>query len=168
MGQYQFIAIDPSISEIGVAVFEGHEITRVKRIKGPKTVGASEGKRMQLLMGHMHHELWSYMTLGARYGGWDLVIEWPEVYVSGRSDPNDLLLLAGVVGAIVGQFDWRGVYSYRPKDWKGQVPKEIHNDRVLQKLSQKIQTDLGRIPKTYRHNVIDACGLALHHKDLLP
>lgn len=168
MGQYQFIAIDPSISELGVAVFETYEITRVKRIKGPRTVGGTEAKRLQLLMGHLEHELWAYMTLGKRYGGWDLVIEWPEVYSRGRTDPNDLLLLSGVVGAIIGQFHWRGVYSYKPKEWKGQVPKEIHNDRVLQKLGPNIQADLNRIPKTYRHNVIDACGLALYHKDLLP
>ncbi len=167
MGQYQFIAIDPSISELGLAVFESFEITRVKRIKGPKTAGDQEANRLRLLLGHLQHELWSIMTLGTRYGGWDLVIEWPEVYAARKTDPNDLLLLAGVVGAIIGQFDWRTVYSYRPKEWKGQVPKEIHNDRVMKKLPEKIITELDRIPKTYRHNVVDACGLALFHKEAL-
>lgn len=167
MGQHQFIAIDPSITELGIAVFESFEITRVKRIKGPKTSGEQECKRLKMLLGHLQHELWATMALGDQYGGWDLVIEWPEVYAARKTDPNDLLLLSGVAGMIVGGFNWRKVYSYKPKEWKGQVPKEIHNERIRKRLPKTITTQLDYIPKSYRHNVVDACGLALFHKEAL-
>ena len=167
MGRYHFIAIDPSISELGLAVFENFEITKIKRITGPKTVGAQEARRLKLLLGKLQQELFALTRLGLQHGGWDLVIEWPEVYSSRKTDPNDLLLLAGVVGMIVGGFDWRRVYSYRPKEWKGQVPKAIHNERTMKQMSDKILTELRHIPGSYRHNVVDACGLALFHKEAL-
>jgi len=95
----------------------------------------------------------------------ELVIEIPQVYVRARSkgDPNDLIMLAGLVGAFVYCFG-NASKLYRPAEWKGQVTKEITEQRARKRLSPD---ELSRIElpsaKGLHHNVWDAVGLGLHH-----
>lgn len=94
-----------------------------------------------------------------------LVIEIPQIYnthEAKKKDPNDLIDLAGVVGAIaskicVGYVDW----SPLPREWKGQLPKEISVKRVEEKLSAKEKILIKWPAKSLRHNVYDALHLGL-------
>lgn len=90
-----------------------------------------------------------------------LVLEWPQIYKGERGkDPNQLLWLAAINGAALGcAVDT--AFLPHPREWKGQVPKDVHNRRVCSKLLPEVQAALDAIPKTYRHNAIDACGLGL-------
>lgn len=93
-----------------------------------------------------------------------VLIELPEVYPGARSeDPNDLIQVARAVG------QWEQVYTgfavpvfhVHPKSWKAQVPKPIHNARVMTALYESEQTLIPSLPKTKLHNVLDAIGLGL-------
>lgn len=97
---------------------------------------------------------------------WSLfVIEWPQVYTYGKSkgDPNDLLAVAAVAGAALARTTAHEVRTPRPAQWKGQVPKPIHNARVLARLDAVEQAMLARagVPASLLNNVIDAIGLGL-------
>lgn len=99
---------------------------------------------------------------------WDpitvMVIEKPQVYRGSklRGDPNDLISVALMAGAVAGASPGE-VKFYRPSEWKGQVPKEIHNKRTLEKISD-LEKKLVAWPKrkTLHHNVIDAISLGLY------
>lgn len=106
--------------------------------------------------------------------GLDLYIELPQDYGSNRqTDPNKLIVLGVKVGDILGAY--RQIYhllkkplSYNlvwPQSWKGQVPKPIHHDRHLPKLTPRekmiLQAALERCPKGQRHNIKDAVVFGL-------
>lgn len=94
-------------------------------------------------------------------------IEKPVVYPRSPVPPNDIVKLALVAGY------WRGVLTVdgvdvnyvEPNDWKGSVPKPIHEARIWARLSPAEQAVAdqgckGVAPKK-RHNVLDAIGLGL-------
>lgn len=67
-----------------------------------------------------------------------VVIEYPQVYpTTPAKQANDLIGLAIQAGEYKHHFIWRGanVRLVRPAEWKGQVPKPIHNARVRTWLS---------------------------------
>lgn len=104
-----------------------------------------------------------------------VVIECPQVYRQSlqKGDPNDLIKLATKVGEI--GMAYRMVYYLRgvdfhyekplPRDWKGQVPKSIHHNRELKKLSEEerraMVQDLKRVPMGAWGDVKDAVCLGL-------
>lgn len=101
-----------------------------------------------------------------------LVIEIPQVYRQGvsKGDPNDLIQLVGVAGAIIGT-GFQKVVTKLPKEWKGQVPKPtdtkkpyIIAERAKKRLSHK-EYDRVLLPTNVRHqwDVWDAIGLGLSH-----
>jgi hypothetical protein len=91
-----------------------------------------------------------------------LVIEVPQVYEGPQEeDKNDLIDLAGVVGALAsltwGRVDW----SPKPREWKGQLPKAITQKRVDAELSAAEKALIEWPAKNLRHNVYDAIHLGL-------
>jgi hypothetical protein len=99
-----------------------------------------------------------------------LVVEVPQIYKEvqnkdkkGHSrDPNDLIDLAGVLGAIIskaqnGKVEW----SPLPREWKGQIPKHVTKQRVDQRL-QEGETECVEWPiESLKHNVYDALHLGI-------
>lgn len=95
-----------------------------------------------------------------------LVLEIPQVYDGyGDEDKNDLIDLAGVQGAIVGSLGAKAEVEWSPvpREWKGQLPKEISEARVEAKLSEEEKSRIEWPAKSYRHNVYDALHLGLVH-----
>ncbi len=99
---------------------------------------------------------------------WELniVIEIPQVYRQSKwkGDPNDLIEVAVVSGALGLCFAEKPTRFVKPHDWKGNVPKNIHNDRVLGRLSKperQIFAEEKSFSKAQAHNVVDAIGLGL-------
>ena len=70
---------------------------------------------------------------------------------------NDLITLAVRLGRLLESVKCQNVRMVAPGSWKGQVPKSIHNQRVLTRLSLVERTLV-----LDDHNVIDAIGLFLH------
>lgn len=94
-----------------------------------------------------------------------VVVELPQVYLHGRmvGDPDDLIGMAFTAGRIVSLISCGEVVTVKPAEWKGQVPKDIHNARTMAKLNEYEREVLEHsgVPKHLKHNLIDAIGLGL-------
>lgn len=93
-----------------------------------------------------------------------VVCEWPQVYqrVKSKADPEDLLVLAATVGALGTVVERAEQFVlYRPREWKGNIPKEIHHPRILKACPEAKQF----LPKNKKHaaDILDAVGIGLYH-----
>ena len=101
----------------------------------------------------------------------NIIIEKPQVYQQEKQkgDPNDLIDLARVIGKIEYILRESKIELCLPKTWKGQVPKKIMNNRIIEKLhppEKKILSKV-KIPDSKKHNVIDAIGIGLWYLERL-
>lgn len=98
-----------------------------------------------------------------------IVVEVPKVRQrgSGKGDPNDLIDVAGVAAACVTKikstFGAYTAWAPLPEEWKGQLPKEVSEQRVGEKLSTAELQTIETPPPGLMHNVIDAIHLGLVH-----
>ncbi len=97
-----------------------------------------------------------------------LVIELPVVYTQSKwkGDPNDLIELAYVVGRLAERAERWGaeIVRYKPREWAGQVPKEIRWERAEKLLSEDERAKIDwPTAKGLRHNVFDAIGIGLFY-----
>jgi hypothetical protein len=105
--------------------------------------------------------------------GCEVTIERPRYYPRStkRVDPNDLITLAITAGQLGCRAVDVGAHVawVFPQEWKGSVPKDIHNRRVLGQLrygETLIYTNATKtIPKSKHNNVIDAIGIGLWRLD---
>lgn len=71
-----------------------------------------------------------------------------------RAKPNDLMLLQSICLFPIGLFcGYSSRYWYTPSQWKGSIPKKIHNERVKKKFN------LGDLD----NNILDAIGIGDYH-----
>jgi hypothetical protein len=154
-----FASIDPGKHACGVAVWSGGNLIWASWVKNPfaKTHGKERVERWRDMgkMVAVHLQKWGRYGVG-------LILEIPQVYSGERDeDKNDLLDLAGVQGAIVGATGFDVEWSPVPREWKGQLPKEISVKRVEAKLSSEEKARIEWPAKSYRHNVYDAIHLGI-------
>jgi hypothetical protein len=103
-----------------------------------------------------------------------LVVEVPRIYPGSREiDPNRIVTLARTAERWICSFRAAGVHRIRevfPRDWKGTIDGEIFCRRILKRLTPDELARVppekprrqGGLPKSLRHNAIDAVGLGLH------
>ncbi len=93
----------------------------------------------------------------------DCIIEVPQVYPGQqqKGDQNDLINLAVVVGRYAEQATACGfrVMLVKPREWKGQLPKDVCWQRVRETLSTIELARMDKVPKSKAHNMHDAIGL---------
>lgn len=94
------------------------------------------------------------------------VIESPVIYPGGRTaDPNSIVKLARNAGEWAGLCASVGlrVEYVSPRDWKGTIDPDIVLKRVYEALNadEKAIVDAHKLPKSKRHNLIDAIGIGL-------
>lgn len=160
------LAIDPGLHACGCAIFDANtsnELLWAGLVKNPIDVHPENPSYPSGLWNSMVDAVDTELhVLG--YEPDRLAIELPQVYIASRSkgDPNDLIALAGLVGAFTHWF--RGMtFLYLPREWKGSVPKKIMNDRVLKHLSEEERVKIEKSPKSLQHNVYDGVGIGLRH-----
>lgn len=153
------ISVDPGLRACGVAAFADQRLLWAGYVKNP-----DEARWRSMV--HAVDRAVSERCLASPS---DLAIEIPQIYVQSRwkGDQNDIVMLAGLVGAFVYFFGGRGGSKiYRPAEWKGQVTKEITELRVKKRLFTEELAKVVLPPaKSLMHNVWDAIGLGLHHLD---
>lgn len=166
-----FLALDPGLRTCGLALFRKGKLAAAGLARNP--YGTRSGVR--------DVEPWIAMAMSTRK--WlneidirfieSVIYEMPEVYGGGgsrNSDPNDLMQLAGVLGAVGHALNEAKWYGFFPKDWKGQVSKEVHHRRIYHKYltgQEQIRLDLtlaANCPEapSLHHNAYDAVGLGLY------
>lgn len=93
-----------------------------------------------------------------------LVCEGQQVYPGMRAaNPNDLLPLSYLCGAVQARIPAHQCLMPLPKTWKGTLRKEAFTRRILSRLGKDEMEILKevRCPPSLLHNVVDAVGLAL-------
>lgn len=173
-------ALDPGTRSAGCALFKGRVLVRAwlsrpdaKRHLGPgeEVLPRPGPAAWELLARSVRDDLVNALDVE-----WHrrlpqfplpLVVEIPQVYQGSKQkgDPNDLIQLAACAGYTVGRLsrelplEPRGV---RPSEWKGQVPKEAHHDRVKGRLGPGELLNVA-LPSaaSLHHNVWDAVALGL-------
>lgn len=147
------VAVDPGLNHCGLAIFKDRLIEHACLVKNP---------------GDSYRSMVDAVRDVCRPFGdsYQLAIEMPQVYVASRSkgDPNDLIALAGLVGAFVYCFlDHGKVSTYKPAQWKGQVPKDVMTARLQKRLYEQEISAIQLPAKSLQHNVWDAVGIGMHH-----
>lgn len=97
-----------------------------------------------------------------------VIIEYPEQYAyspAPRSSVQGLAYTAGALTYMFSQSFGASVQLVLPKEWKGQVPKEIFLKRIEKRLDEQEKSvlDSKSLPLSKKHNVIDAIGIGLYY-----
>lgn len=152
------ISVDPGLRACGVAVFRAAVLKRAMFVVSPERVkrGAACWVAMAWAVAQaVNGESW---TSG--------VVEFPQQYdgESHEVDRRDLSELTAIAGAVALILSARcgDLWSPVPREWKGQVPKDVHGRRILSRLTPAEEHRI-EWPKgdRFRHNVTDAIGLGL-------
>lgn len=155
------IAIDCGLRGCGVAQFKADTLIRAAYVKN--TAKTERGPATWVKMAQAVFA-WACPASFEE----ELVIEYQRLrFGREKGDPNNMMELQGVVGAITGvMFDWNVVGLF-PEQWKGSVKKEIMTGRIIQRLSLEELNMLEVRKKAknliYDHNMVDAVGIGLHH-----
>jgi hypothetical protein len=76
--------------------------------------------------------------------------------------PNDIVQLATVAGLLAGVCITHDVeiLTPLPREWKGTVPKEVHQKRIIKGLTEDEIKFLNQFNAQQRKDILDAIGLA--------
>lgn len=116
------LTVDPGLKACGAALWRDSELVWARAVR------ASVVGRGPALWADMASNVVS--TLPQVSGR--LVVETMKVYTTGKADPDDLLELQGVSGAVVGyatSFGWRAE-GVKAREWNGTVPSDIRRART--------------------------------------
>lgn len=151
------IAFDPALRTSGVAVFQDARLIHAYHVVNPCF---DRGPASWAVTAEC---IWSGIaTAYSAHLPCLIVTEEQVVYPQSKSDPNDILQVAGVAGALVGIGRAVGceVRSYAPATWKGQLPKNVCMQRTKAKLSD---IERGCIVRGTTLDAWDAIGIGLYH-----
>lgn len=139
------IAIDPGNVQ-GIAVFENNRLR-----------AAFERTFIDLRV-----EAIMLRSIAVAYTPKRVVVELPQVYPvrKWKGDPNDLISVAVHVGIVVSSFSQscEHVDLVKPRQWKGQTPKDVSSQRTLNKLTEDEKKNIEKVKSSH---VLDAIGLGL-------
>lgn len=160
----KIVAIDPGKKCLGWAIAHDGIITacgaaQPRGVNGRNLGALARNLAMQIPLGPVRTDL--------------VIIEHMMHYpTKGRIDTvqrqdaiaNDLIDLAAIGAYCGAQQNALSVVFRTPAEWKGQVPKAVHQRRIWGKLhtwEHKIFGDV-KLADHLKHNVMDAIGIALH------
>lgn len=120
----RIVAVDPGLRACGVAVFD-RELLWAGAVRGPK-----EGRGAPLWRAY-GELVWEALDAYDSVADGVLVVEAMKVYVYGKGDPEVLLELAAIGGAVVACAPraWP-VECVKARDWNGQVTSTIRRERT--------------------------------------
>ncbi len=150
--------VDPGLRSCGVALFEGTRL--YKAWLSRNTMSKIRGNEAWDSMANAVVKDWIRRTRRRGQLLYLLGCEVPQIYRGSKARPDDLIQLAGVVGAVSAAVPANRRISYYPREWKGQVPKDVHNRRILEKLGADEKRAI-EFAGAATHNVNDAVGQAL-------
>lgn len=145
------LSIDPGVHHHGCALWEDGELTAAW-MTGRDNPLAKEVAR--------------YIPIEILTG---IAIEFMQIYGStGVKKGNDLLAVNFSAGRAVGEIQIQGFIEeltlYKPRDWKGQVPKDVMVRRIIKTLTpaERSRVELPSA-ESKQHNVWDGTGIGLKY-----
>jgi len=162
------IAIDPSINNVGCAIFKksNKELFAKMIIHPSKFVKkGSYLEKARDVCSQIVSIMGDYSEFRTPFNDIQLVTEIPQHFGVGgylARESGSILKLTFIAGMIYNITD--NVVSYEPNQWKGQLPKDVVARR-LQKLYPKEELFDSKTKKfILDHNIVDAIGIG--HKYL--
>lgn len=164
------ISIDPGLNWVAYAIWELEtgKLVRAGLVKAEYELGMERAEKWRVMGECVDAELGLSSGLSEETR---LVMEVPQIYKETQNrdkkghqrDPNDLIDLAGVLGAILGRCDENTAvdWSPLPREWKGQLPKAITQKRVDERLEEGETETIEWPIASLRHNVYDALHLGI-------
>jgi hypothetical protein len=153
------VSLDPGLRGCGLAYWnEDGALLAALYVRNPRKTGTGP----EAWMGYE-------AAISMRPGQTHFISEVPQVYRAGASkgDPDDLIQLAGVVGVFSALFSATTYTGVKPREWKGQVPKDVHHARLVKTLTpEELAMVEASAPPSLRHNVLDAVGIGRYWFDL--
>lgn len=174
------LAVDPSLTRTGWALFREQELIKSGAfVSPPAKLDLSAGVTVAERAARTARALFANLCVHAtvKFEPLDLIMEWPQVYRATRSkgDPNGLLGIAAICGALVALAQPTRVLMKTPAEWIGQLPKAATKKGAL--TSPRARRILGNLTESERdylqrfddvtHDEIDAIGLGLFALDRL-
>ncbi len=176
MTPFGYIGIDPDLTNTAVAYLVGDKITKVDIIKAKGKKKESQVlEMMRALCAHIRHTGFTPLI-----ENWVLAVEAQVIAAYHTKNPMSILHLGQVAAAALTVYHRTYVEDSpnglslfpRPTEWKGSVPKEIHQARICKKLKWKYTKRSGYcvpegigVPELARSSDwkhgLDAVGLAL-------
>lgn len=159
------VSLDPSLRGFGWAAWKAGELAGCGVIAAPDEL--------------RNLDAWLYLSYevgsaAARLVGGpvEIVGEKPQVYRGSKADPDDLLQLAGALGAVAGHLRGVGLlaaetWTPTPRQWKGNRPKEVTSAAAMRALTPeetlRLNDCLATVNEAARHNAMDAVALGLRY-----
>ena len=154
------LSIDPGVRGCGCAWWAGDELLHSRYVPGSS--GSRESTPADWLVTVLAVEAASGEVLdGLRPDV--VIVERMQVYARGKGDPRDLLALSAIGGGLFRAFGDAEPVGPLPREWKGQVPREVMGNRIEQKVRDRGWWDRVAEPrrKANLNDVMHAVGLGL-------
>lgn len=159
------VSIDPKLTGSGFAIGKGRKLLNAGTADVPKAVLDLEG-RIEFQLAYIRGRLAE--ACGTLHPD-TVVSEFPRVYpgTANRTDPNDLVDLAGLAAALGAALagDNGRLHMPYPRNWKGTMPKDVHHRRLAQTHPLAVPI-VNRSSARKRLDVWDAVGLLFWYTDL--
>lgn len=151
------VAIDPGKDHVGFAAFLNKELIVYEYVQSTSQYDLHEcvGK------------VFAGVTSKKHKTADILCVENQQIYGKfAKGDPNDLLPLSFVAGAIKATIPHKMFMHPKPKEWKGSIKKEMFTRRIIQRIAEDFPTafnDLNRYTNASKVvDVLDAIGLGYY------
>jgi len=176
-----YIGVDPDLHHTGVAVLDECGVLEVRcfQTPGKNKEGAAVLAMAGALLCPWFDRMFNYAII---------VVEGQEIYGGGGTkNPRNILHLAQAAGAAIVAAQHQATYIETtyfpvPSKWKKQIPKQVHQSRILQKLDWEHEAvgdqktgycypvDENNLPKngmpqSHWKHIVDAIGLAQWGKE---
>ena len=164
------IAIDPSTTCTGLAVFEGDTLRQTIAVHPRKGAPKDPAEAAREIVWASVNALADASRPPSALA--EVVIEWPEVYRDSSVDANDLFVVAAVGLGIATRCTSAKLRKYKPKEWTGQIPKTTDgklrkrdlftNARAKRVIARLSEAELRVFHQIETYDELDAVGIGLH------
>jgi hypothetical protein len=152
MRKEKLISIDPSINNVGVAIWALPDTLLMHRLLHPKVGERNNEYDKSLSILDQIKELKNVYSFNR------MILEIPEHWAVAGFEAREtgsiakLMLVVGMIYSLRHELDELKIV--KPREWKGQLPKEVMENR-LRKDYMAIGVDLSKL----NPNVVDAIGI---------
>jgi hypothetical protein len=160
----RLMSIDPSINNLGVAIWDmGNKTLLMHKLVHPKVDKRKNEYEKALSMSDQLRE-WAKVYVVNH-----MVLEVPSHWAVGGFEAREtgsIAKLCFVCGLIYGmQYDMEIFKLVKPSDWKGQMPKEVMANRLQDEYWNKYKIDMNGTAtgKKLNENIADAIGIGHYY-----